>query len=198
MLLLSDLRQLLCAHRICRQEGILLGPLNRDSHTHKNVSVEETVQLLYEVTDMLIVLASSGWRQLMVFYFQVISSQWKRNTWLFPDGIWVEETEQNDSKQNEWNEKPQLKKKGAETWHVSSHPPFIPSKRRARQQRLSLLSVHFESRTALFQAGETYNKCKPLSQRIYNPKGQGKQRKMTVWVVIASPWRCKAVTSSAV
>lgn len=81
-------------------------------HTHtQNVSVEETVQLLYEVTEMLTVLASSGWHQLMAFYFQVISLQWKRNTFLFPDGLQVEETGQNGSKQNERNEKLQLNKK---------------------------------------------------------------------------------------
>jgi len=47
----------------------------------------------------------------MVFYVRVISLQPKRNPFLFPDGIEVEETEQNDSKQNKRNEKLQMNEK---------------------------------------------------------------------------------------
>lgn len=61
---------------------------------------------------------------------------------------------------------------------------------------LSLLSVHAESRTALLQAAEMYN-CELLSQRIHSPKGQGKQRKMSVLVFI-SPQGCKGMTLAVV
>lgn len=125
VLLLSDVRQQLCAHRICRQEDVLLSPLDSDSHMHTNVSVEETVQLLHEVTNMLMVLASSGWHQLMVFYFQVIPLQWKRSTFLSPDGIWVEKIEQNDSKKVQWNEKSPLNKKKRGKTMTHKLPPTL-------------------------------------------------------------------------
>lgn len=92
VLLFSDLRLALCSHSLQARRLVIRSTWQRFTCT--NVSVAEAVQLLYQISKTLIELASSGWHHLMAFYFQVTSLQWKNTTFLFPDGIQVEETEQ--------------------------------------------------------------------------------------------------------
>ena len=100
----------LCSQNLQARRHLIRSTWQRFTHTHKRVC-RGSIWAPVQVTDMLMVLASSGWHQLMVFYVRVISLQPKRNPFLFPDGIEVEETEQNDSKQNKRNEKLQMNEK---------------------------------------------------------------------------------------